>query len=142
MTTTDRKEVTITNGARDVLDIALKNYEQRMVDAIRDEKFVPGEAITEINASDVEKIVQRMHIVQERSFYAKKFREIIVTAYLYIGIALVCGGLFYTQLREIYQNEPARMVLVLAGATMVFVALIAGNLIELRSSMRRRRDDE
>lgn len=109
-------------------DVAKENLEKK----IKDDKYVFGDDIVEITASDIEKVIDQK--LNDEDFQKDKdvflllqkslnYRLISMT-YLVIGTFAVVIGLFYDSLKEAFQTQPQKLTFVIAGLLTIFVSYI------------------
>src|ERR1035437_3095514 len=114
------KRIEFTGPAKERLDVALAAYRAAIEAVIADENFVPGEAVVEATASDVEKAARRLVLV---SHERDQLRSLVTALYLVMGILTIFAGLFYPTLEQIVRERPMQLAVILSGVFMVMAAV-------------------
>ena len=118
------KKVVYTDSAKERLNDIHNDLDSEIESVLRDRKFIPGESVIEVTASDIHEISEVMDIqFRDRSSRKKVFRRFVVYTYLLFGVTTAFAGLFYDELMNIIEN-PIRAMLLGVGITMTLASIL------------------
>jgi hypothetical protein len=133
------KKVIFTDSAKDRLVELHRDVDSMIEDYVREEKYVPGEDIIEITASDVDGIAKRVGIRSKRN--SLPMTRGLSVIYLVLGVMTSVAGLFYNQIQELVREGNQTQLLLLLGGSAMMVAG-AGLYYVLRAREIRSREIE
>lgn len=121
------RQIQLTDEAKKRLDTAVDEYESRILELLEHEKFVPGERVIEITASDVEQAVGDFRYGSNRRnrnrlLYSK-------TAFL-VGVACVSFGTLYPMLQSTF-NNPTQFIPITAGLYLMVFGFVVSQQAKL-----------
>lgn len=117
---------------------AFQARQQEMLEGlIAERKLVLGDDVLEITASDIKGASERIQVYRP-TLRRNQSTELVMRAYVVIGIVMMVGSFFYSQLMEIYASNKIQALIFFVGATMV----AAGGLFNYLVQSRRKRMDE
>lgn len=118
------KKVVYTDSAKKRLENIHEEIDSEIESAIRDRKFIPGESVIEVTASDIHEISEVMDIqFRDESSKKKAFRRFVVYSYLLFGVIIMLAGLFFDEIINIIEN-PTRAMLLVVGMTMTLASIV------------------
>lgn len=124
---------TYTESGRRAMDQFLQTKEKELEDVIVSRKYVFGDDLVEITASDVKEATER----QGRPYSSLRSTftmQAIFQLYIVIGGLTLMGGLFYPNLKDILDKNPIQLVLILCGAGLSLVSFVMLQRIRKRQS--------
>ena len=129
--------VAYTENAKQELDSFYNRQRELLEDVIRDRKYVFGDDVVEITASDIReasRYIQPINIPRSRSTF---MRAVVLQIYLIMGILTVLLGVFYPDLRRMLSDNPAQAVLVGCGIALTFSSLVGQVYVRYRDERRK-----
>lgn len=117
---TKKERVQLTDSAKKRLASLLDSYSAELLEVLEREKFVPGEEITEVTASDIDDAEWRLRHGRTRRINSRK---LMVRMSVVVGALLVLLGVMYPTLRESLGN-PVQLVLIVVGLYFAAVGLL------------------
>ena len=123
------KEVVYTKAAEEKMEEAVDRYQRMLERFVRDEKFVPGDEVLEITASDVQRASRQVRLISSRG----STQENILKLYASFGAIIALIGLFYETFQRLLTDSPIKLALVSSG---LIVSLTSAFLLQI---YRRRR---
>jgi hypothetical protein len=119
----EKAELRYTDEAKKRLTALQNRYLNDIESSIRRRKYVPGEDLIEVTASDLEYASQRIIMVdpRERSWV---LRYLFSYLYLAIGVALMVYGAFSDEFKRLLLENPRQALYMATGAAMVVVSLV------------------
>ena len=126
------RQVIYTEAAKERLRFLHFKVDREVEKYFEETKLVPGDEIIEITGSDIEKISDRIRISSPRGSQAF-IKQAILLAYTFSGVLFIAIGIFYSEVKEIFEREPVRLAFILSGVIMVFFSMLSVNLLSLKS---------
>ena len=115
------ESINITDPARQQLEIFSEEMTRKLLDGIISEKSYPGISTIEVTAEDVRRFSANMRYVK---FGRATRLAIFARTYIFLGILIVLGGIFFEDLKELSLYNPLRLSLIIAGAVMLFFGIV------------------
>ena len=114
------ENINITEPARQQLEKFSEEMVRKLLDAIISEKSYPGIDSIEVTADDIRRYSANMRYVKldratRLSFFAR--------SYLFLGLLVVLGGIYFEDLKELSLHSPLRLSLIIAGAFMLLIGI-------------------
>jgi hypothetical protein len=123
-----QRRLEYTEAGQRRLDQLKSELQQRVESALRDRKFVPGDEVIEVTASDLEELARLMSVTFDaRASQNDLIRRSVLTTYSFLGAAMVGVGIFYEDFR-VMTREPLRLSLLAMGLTLSFFGVWMRNL--------------
>jgi hypothetical protein len=110
------KQIQLTEEATKRLDAAVEAYRNGLIESLEENRFVPGEKVIEITASDVERAVDDVRYGSRRRLERRKFYS---QMFLAMGVTCLLFGLMYPLFREAFNNPP-QLIALAAGLYFTF----------------------
>lgn len=115
------ENINITEPARLQLEKFSEEMVRKLLDAIISEKSYPGLDSIEVTAEDIRRYSANMRYVKidraiRLSFFAR--------SYLFLGLLVVLGGIYFEDLKELSLYSPLRLSLIIAGAFMLLMGIL------------------
>lgn len=107
------------------------NQVQLLEDVIKEKKYFPGEDFIEITASDVQDVSKNFKYYKQQKLDIK---YLIIYTYFLVGILTAIVGLFYEDIKYIYEHNRNQAVFVFAGLLMTFLSAILLFITKLKES--------
>lgn len=127
-------KVKYTEPAVQRLEEMKMSYVEQIERLIRDNKYVPGDNLVEVTASDIEEAARHIRIVRRRK---SEMAETFAYLYLVIGTLVTLAGFFFYDIQVMFTHPGPRGVLVLAGITLVLASFFFQRFIKNREKMIR-----
>lgn len=111
---------------------AFQIRQQEMLEGlIAERKLVLGDEVLEITASDIKAAAERIQIYRPQ-FLRTQSAELVMRAYVVIGIAMMIGAFFYPQLLEIYSSNKTQAFIFAMGAAMAAMGWLFSHYLQSR----------
>ena len=118
----DKKiDIIYTEAAKKRLDELKDRYVAELEEIIKKRKYIPGEKIVEITASDVEQASKYIRFIMPKRYESMKF---LFGLYSIAGLFMTIFGLFYPELLDILRHSPERIILASGGLAVSIVGLL------------------
>ena len=115
------ENINITEPARQQLEKFSEEMVRKLLDCIVSEKSYPGLDSIEVTAEDIRKYSANMRYVKlDRATRLSIFAR----SYLFLGLFVVLGGIFYEDLMKLSMYSPLRLSFIIAGAFMLLLGII------------------
>lgn len=108
-------KIQITSSGEKRLESLISETRELVIDKIKKAKYAPGDDFIEITASDIEKVANRIKIIQPQK---SQFKQILIVTYSIIGILLTIIGFFYDDFKSIISDNPTRLMLIIMGLSL------------------------
>ncbi|MCK5722396.1 MAG: hypothetical protein KAI84_07635 [Gammaproteobacteria bacterium] len=119
-------QIVYTNEAEERLEKLMNKFKSDIEFLIKNMRYVPGDRLIEITGSDIEIVSKNFKMISPDK---NRSREFIINLYLTSGTMLIIFGLFFNEFKNLLQENPIQLMLVLIGATMIFAGLWAKSII-------------
>lgn len=111
---------------------AFQSQQQKMLEQlISERKFVYGDEIVEVTASDIKEAS-----VLIRAYRSRVTRNsslgLLSKLYIALGALIAFGGYFYPKFQSIFFENRVQAMAILTGVIMMCIGLVAGNLYRAR----------
>lgn len=124
-------KATYTSAAKLELEAFQKRQRDLLEKIVIERKRVYGDEELEITASDIKSASENFHVNKPR--VKRNFlNEIVMRAYIVIGIAMMLSAIFHAQLIELYYSNKPQAVLFFTGAGMALTGWIFNQWISAR----------
>lgn len=115
------ENINITEPARQQLEKFSEEMIRKLLDEIISEKSYPGLSTIEVTAEDIRRYSANMRYVKlGRSTRLVFFAR----TYLFLGLFVVLGGIYFEDLKELSLYSPLRLSLIIAGAFMLLIGIL------------------
>ena len=118
-----------TEAAKERLNVLKSQYTESIERVIYDRKYIPGEEIVEVTASDLEQASEYLKVAPPPKNDRIKISSMI---YGILGLILAVIGLFYPFFMEMIKESPERVILVIAGIAMISIGIWISRRIKSR----------
>jgi hypothetical protein len=102
---------------------------------LKNKKYVFGDEVIEITASDI-KEASRNFKVSELSGRKLPLTNMLLKLYMFIGVAMVVGGLFYQDIRQMIGRNPEQLSIVVAGLSLTLVSFFGSYYMKIKAERR------
>jgi len=127
-----RRRIIYTDAAKERRARLIDEVSAKLESILVERKFVPGEDVVELTASDVDEVARTLEFhFRDRYEQRARFQQLVTSSYLAIGVLLVIAGLFLEYVQVLLES-PTQRLLVVMGMLMTAMSIV------LRSSMRSR----
>ena len=124
-----------TKQAEDELETFVLIQKAKLEENIIKDKSVFGDDLVEITAADIKRYGKKLNITSTKN--SKLLRvNLVAYAYVVIGFLLSLTGLFYNQIKTIFQNSTEQALMFTMGISMAFVGLFFRQYIFMREKTR------
>ena len=121
----NRPELVFTPSGEEQFTLLQRQLIERLRDELEHRNAIPGERVIEITGSDVQELARSHRLLFASRSYNRRFlREIVIWVYMFAGLVATLGGLYYTQIRDLLQSDPPRLMLIAVGITMTLLSFI------------------
>lgn len=135
-------KVIYTDSANDELLEFNRRREKELIKLIRKNKYVFGDEVLEITASDIREAEEYFTVkISDKSTKNLKLK-LLLKLYLFIGVLMVTTGLFYNYLTEIVFQNSKQLVLVTGGVSLILLYIFGLSLIRFKEKIDSNRDFE
>lgn len=118
---------------------AFKAHQQELLEGlVAERKLVLGDEVLEITASDIKSASERIRIYRP-PLRRTQSTELVMRAYIVLGVVMMLGSFFYPQLLELYSSNKTQALIFFMGATMAAVGWVFNYWVQTR---RKRMLDE
>jgi hypothetical protein len=131
-------KIIYTDSAKEELKKFHKRQQEKLENIIQQEKYVFGDDVIEITASDIYQAERFFIIIEERSSYRLASTLLLFKIYLIIGLAMTFLGLFYKQLLLLFKSSPPQFIIVIMGFLFTLSSLFMIYLIKVKIEKRKR----
>jgi cytochrome c biogenesis protein CcdA len=110
------------------------DYISAIESVIKERKYVPGQTVIEVTASDVEVAASllRRGFLPKTSKYA--FLSTALNLYLILGSIMIIGGFSYPILAELYYHSRLQFIMVMTGVLTVLTSILLMKFIQVKES--------
>jgi len=122
-------KIEYTKSGQEKLDRFYKEFEQQIVEHIKQRKYAPGDEVIEITASDIDEVTNKIKIIQPNKSQLKQF---VLFTYTMLGVLITLVGLFYSDFLHIIRNEPNRLIFITSGIFLSTLSLFFSYYLKLR----------
>jgi hypothetical protein len=123
-------KVIYTKSAQNELERFHSIKEKQLEDIIKREKYVLGDDVIEITASDIKKAEKQFYIAE--SNFKRPLTSMLLKVYSVLGLLMIIGGLFYNELKAFLEGDPIQQMLVLSGLGLSIASLFANYFLKLK----------
>lgn len=127
-----------TDSAKEELENFKQEHVNQLENFIRRRKYVYGDDLIEVTGSDVKEAKRHFTVIDSRR---SSFRQLMLGGYLFLGIVLTIGGLFYEQIRAAMTGDPKQLLIITMGISMVFASLLGHWWFGFRDRVRSARPE-
>lgn len=128
-------KIIYTESADAELNNFLKSQQKALEESIAREKFVPGDEILEITASDIKTAVLDLKI-NRLTRKKQSFAALISKAYIFIGLLLASGAYFYTEIQYMISHNHIQAALFASGLCLAAIGYGFGEWYRVSISRR------
>ncbi len=128
-------KIIYTDSAKTELERFHQDRQKQLEAMIEHEKYVFGDEIVEITASDIRELEKRFYVKEERA-YRFPTTTILLKMYFVVGIGMAVFGVFYDQFMELLTGNPIQRLLVLSGVGLSVLSIIGNYYLRVRQEMR------
>jgi hypothetical protein len=123
------KRIIYTESAEERLSKFNSEIKEEIENYLRERKYVPGDELIEVTASDIDEVAYRFRI--QRPIRSNK-KTLIPIVYSIIGLFTTTIGIFYNQIISLLQGDPKRLILIAGGMFMLLISWFYLYLLKLR----------
>jgi hypothetical protein len=110
-------KIQLTSSGEQRLESLNAEIKELVLNIIKNAKYAPGDDFIEVTASDIEKVANRLKIIQPQK---SQIRQLLILSYSILGVLLTIIGFFYEQFKDILNDDPTRLMLVVMGLLLSF----------------------
>lgn len=110
-------KIQLTSSGEQRLESLNAEIKELVLNNIKNAKYAPGDDFIEVTASDIEKVANRLKIIQPQK---SQIRQLLILSYSILGVLLTIIGFFYEQFKDILSDDPTRLMLVVMGLFLTF----------------------
>lgn len=121
-----------TDAAKRELEAFQSRQQQMMESVVADRKLVPGDEILEITASDIKAAARRIQVSRRGALTAQAKVELLMRAYIVIGVVIMVGSLFKSQLIALYASDRYLAWIFIMGAAMAAIGWVFNSWFQAR----------
>ncbi len=113
----------------------LVEFQQRqkaiLEELVSDRKLVYGDDVLEVTASDIKEAAHRIQPIRP-TVRRYQSSELLMRAYIIMGIAMMIGSFFYPQIKEILEKNKTQALIFFMGASITAAGWLFGYWLNLR----------
>jgi hypothetical protein len=114
-----KTKIQLTSSGEQRLESLNSEIKELVIDSIKKAKYAPGDDFIEITASDIEKVANRLKIIQPQK---SQLRQLLLMTYSILGIFLAIVGFFYEQFVSVLTDNPKRLMFIVSGLLLTFLS--------------------
>ncbi|EAQ82330.1 hypothetical protein [Blastopirellula marina] len=134
------KKIEYTESGKERLAELNDLIQRQIEDEIRERKFLPGDDVIEVTASDIEEVKRSMRLRFHNERAPRlQMTELVTRLYLVIGILLTLAGIMYPLLDTIRQN-PIQYSMIGMGVVMSLMSMFMTYYVKMRRETYLERD--
>lgn len=134
-------EIKYTESAKDELEMFHRRQQKNLENIVKQEKYVFGDDIVEVTASDIRQAERQFVVLEERSLYRYPASSMLFKVYLILGILMTVFGLFYDKIIYIYGENPKQFMMIAMGVLITLFSFFGNYLLKLKIERRRRYEE-
>jgi hypothetical protein len=133
------ENINITEPARQQLEKFSEEMIRKLLDGIISEKSYPGLGTVEVTAEDIRRYSANMRYVKldratRLAFFAR--------TYLFLGLFVVLGGIYFEDLKELSLYSPLRLSLIIAGVFMLLIGIFLMTVFPNRNNSNKKNNTD
>lgn len=113
-------QIVYTNEAEERLEKLMNKFKSDIEFSIKNMRYIPGDKLIEITGSDIETVSKYFKIISPDK---NRSRDLIINIYLTFGAIFITLGFFFDEFRKLLEQNPSQLMLILVGATLLFMGL-------------------
>jgi len=113
-------QIVYTDEAEERLEKLMNKFKSDIEFSIKNMRYIPGDKFIEITGSDIETVSKYFKIISPDK---NRSRDFIINLYLILGTLLIIFGFFYNDFRNLLEQNPSQLMLILVGATILLVGV-------------------
>jgi hypothetical protein len=113
-------KIIYTDTGKNAIDKYLEEQKKQLERKISEKKYVLGDEIIEITASDI-KLYSEQEFNQKRKIEIKKRLLFFSLLYALIGIIMVFFGFLYPIILEMLEYSPTQFIIITTGIILTFI---------------------
>lgn len=121
--------VEYTQAAKDTINKVADNYRNKLVSIALNKKRLPGEAIIEITASDIENAARYLIFIMPNKYDKLK---LLFSTYAIVGLVITIVSMFYKELHSIFINDPIQGMLLFTGSIILLLGYFGLLFIKIK----------
>ena len=116
-----KTKIQLTSSGEQRLESLNSEIKELVIENIKRAKYAPGDDFIEITASDIERVANRLKIIQPQK---SQLRQLLLLTYSILGALLAIVGFFYEQFVSVLTDNPTRLMFVLSGLLITFLSAV------------------
>jgi hypothetical protein len=130
-----------TDTAKEQLEEFKKQQVQLLEDHLVKDKYVIGDDLVEITASDIKEALDDMKVIypgEQKSLFKSESMKLASLVYVILGVLITIGSMYYDYFQELLFNNPSKAFLLMLGITMTVMGVILNFIIRKRELDRKK----
>lgn len=102
---------------------------------LKEKKFVFGDDILEVTASDVREASRHFRVTRYSSSPIP-ITSMLLRAYMVLGVVMAVAGIFYNDIIAMLEGNPMQLALVLSGLAVTVISFVGSYYFRMREARR------
>ncbi len=98
---------------------------------VAEKKFVFGDDVLEITASDIKEASRKIRVFRPTSIRYRNI-QVITKVYVIACVLMMLGAIYYTRIIEFFQENRTQAMLFIIGAVMTLIGILLNSVFMLR----------